>query len=199
MAATTQKQGTAKREAPKGFVNLSARYPKYDPGVDGRKKENVGAFGAVVHGYALGTLNMPETIPDPVTGELKPWDVLVVELLEPCPAYLEEDGVQMRPAGSCIIMTITTALESAIGRNRLAPVLESSEKVARIFIQPQVSKTKAGLSLWTYPTFAVDPRLENRKPSQIVSLAGAAFAQLASGQENGTGIRPALPAHAAAG
>src|SRR5271166_432061 len=73
----------------KALVNLAAKYPLYDGG-DARTAK-LGSMGPPIHGYLLGVVELPSLIKDPRTGEAKPWNGIVVELLQPTPVK-EKNG-----------------------------------------------------------------------------------------------------------
>jgi hypothetical protein len=168
-----------KRQPPGGGINLSARYPQYEAGVDARDiKKAIGKWGNVVHGFLLGKLHMPATIADE-NGEFKPWTALCFELLEECPAKFpdpenaERVVVKNAPVGSRIIMTLTTTLESLYDRG-LKDALEDVENVYEIWLQPQAGKTKNNQSLWLYPEFHIMKKLPRKQEQRLVLTAGRA-------------------------
>jgi hypothetical protein len=178
-------------EMPAGLVNLAARFAQYDPGIDARDiKKNFGKWGAVVHGYVLGILNMPATIPDEQTGEFKEWHALCIQLIKPCPTKVQDPEnpdrmvERMAGVGEKIIMSMTSALDSLKerGLQRILDDIEEKGVVTECYIKPQASKTKAGRALWVFPTFGAGNPIP-RTPDQVVSLPAVK--------------KPALPAAAA--
>jgi hypothetical protein len=144
----------AARKMPHGLINMSARYAQYDPGIDTRDiKRNLGKKGAILHGYLLGRLEMPSTIEDDETGEVKPWSTLCIELLEECPAKYPDpedpQRIETRTAaiGERIVLTITSAVQSLYARG-LENALADTENVYEVWIQPQAGKTQGNRSLW---------------------------------------------------
>ncbi len=174
---------------PPGLINLSQRYPQYEPGIDTRDvKKNFGKFGNIIHGTLLGQLSMPETIEDEATGAKRPWNVLVIELKQECAAKYQNpenpDMVDVKTAkvGERIILTKTAVIESMNLRG-LDDALNDHEHVYEIYIKPQAGATRdRSRSLWQYPEFLIGNKVR-RKPDQMVSLAApkAAAAALPAG------------------
>jgi hypothetical protein len=157
----------AKMELPAGWANLNQRYPQLNHGVDARDiKRNLGKWGHPIQGYILGEMSMPATIPDPDTGELKPWNALCIELTRPHPVTEPDpespDRVvdRMAKVGERVIMSITSAVDSLRDRGlqRILDDLEDRQVVHEVIMQPQAGKTRdGGRALWLYPTFSVSP------------------------------------------
>lgn len=151
--ATDTKKNPAE---PAGFVrpnvqvNLMAKYPKY-AGCDARVTKE-GTKAPPIHGLLLGTVDLPKTIRDPQTGELKDWTAFVLELKQPALCkHPDEEDAKMFPAGTKIVLTMSKALE----RDEFRKIANHPKKVFEVLIEPEVSKTSEGLSLWIYPTFGV--------------------------------------------
>lgn len=179
--ATVEHSQSIAPSIPAGLVNLAARYPQYDAGFDGRDtKKNYGKKGAVIHGYLLGILSMPQTIQDPETGEFKAWDALCFELIEPCPIKVQDPENPDRQiegtaaVGDRIIMSMTSAVDSLRerGLQTLLDNLDDKQIITECYIVPQVSKTKAGRALWIFPVFAVGNPVK-RESRHVVSLPAA--------------------------
>lgn len=157
---------------PTGLVNLMAKYPQYNGG-DARVAK-VGTKGAPVHGYMLGFIDLPKTIKDPATGELKDWTGIVIELLQPAPAddpNGEEDADPIYyPKGTRIIMTVSKVLE----KPEIRAAAEHPRAVLEVYIEPVVSKTKEGRSLWTYPVFDIGRPIPRLPTHQVGNAALAA-------------------------
>jgi hypothetical protein len=129
-----------------GLTNFAARLPQYDGG-DARVLKP-GTLGAPIHGHFLGTVDLPSTIKDRDTGEARPWVAVVIELLQPCPVKEGSgDKVTKRMAvkGERIIFTVSKAFEN------FSRVADHPTQVYEAMIQPEVSRTKANQSLWTFP------------------------------------------------
>jgi len=167
--------GSAKPKKPEGLVNLAERMPQYEPGIDARDiKKNLGKTANVLYGYFLGEMAMPETIPDEETGEMKPWDVLVFELLAPCEGrYPDEENpdrvvTKIVPAGSRMIMTKSTTVVSMLERSKFYEKTDPN-MVYEFYIEPKVGKTRQGRSLWTYNEFSYG-RAAKREPRHNVGI-----------------------------
>jgi hypothetical protein len=174
-AAAAAPPAPKKRQVPAGLVNLSERYPQYEPGVDARDiKKNYGKDGNVLHGYLLAELTMPATIADDETGELKPWIALCFELIEPCEGRFQDDDNPDRvvtktvPAGGKMIVTKSTAMQTLFERG-LSRALADPDKVYECYIVPQVSKTKQGRALWIFPECYVGNPIK-REARHMVAL-----------------------------
>ena len=179
---------------PEGLISLTKRYAQYDPGIDARDRRNKGQRGAPLHGLLVGSRSLPATIADPVTGELKPWDVLVIELLQPAPvkeagSNPNEDKRRIAMPPEHIIITSSTAINSIRERYGLDAAIESPDLIFELYVEPEASQTKAGFSLWTFPTFEMGKPRKRTESQQINPFAGFVRGQLASGQAT----RGALP------
>lgn len=168
----------APRTIPKGLINLSERFPQYEPGVDARDiKKNLHRKGNVLHGYLLAELVMPATIADQETGELKEWRALCFELIDPCPGRFQDpenpDRVEERvvPAGGKMLLTKTTAMASLFERG-LELALRDPDQVYEVYLEPQVGKTKGGQSLWLFPVCGVGNPIK-RESKHMVTLPAA--------------------------
>lgn len=130
-----------------GLTNFAAKLPQYDPGADARTAR-VGVKGHPIHGYMLGTVDLPSTIKDPKTGEVKPWVGIVIELLQPCPVKegpLDNRTTRIALKGERIILTESTAF------SRFSKAADHPTQVFEALIVPEVGRTKAGQSLWNFP------------------------------------------------
>lgn len=158
---------------PEGLINLMAKYPQYNGG-DARIAK-VGTKGPPVHGYMLGFIDLPKTIKDPQTGELKDWTGIVIELLQPAPAddpNADDDAppVWMKK-GDRIIVTVSKVLE----RPEIRAAADHPRAVFECYFEPVVSKTREGRSLWTYPVFDIGKPIP-RQPTHQVGNAALAMA-----------------------
>jgi hypothetical protein len=164
-----------KRQIPAGLVNLSERYPQYEPGIDARDiKKNYGKDANVLHGYLLAELTMPATIADDETGEFKPWIALCFELIEPCEGRFQDENnpdrveTRMVPKGGKMIVTKTTAMQTLFERG-LSRALQDPDQVYECYIVPQASKTKNGRALWIFPECYVGNPIK-RETRHMVAL-----------------------------
>jgi hypothetical protein len=146
---------------PAHLINLSEKYPRYNPGIDVRDRRNHGKKGVPLHGYLLGQLDMPATIVDPDTGEYKPWTALCIELISDCPGDFADDAdpnkieTKMCHKGDRVIITKSTVIESADDRG-LKAALEDVDHVYEIYIEPVAWHTKDGSkSLWKFPVLGI--------------------------------------------
>lgn len=138
---------------PEGGTNLTARYAQYNSGVDA-KKDKPGKTGHPIHGRLLGIVSLPSVLPN-----AGPWEGIAVRLHQACPVTdINEDGDKIERAaakGEVILLTVTTALESALSGNLGMRLTELGQqgKVAEVVIIPKLSRVKSsGLPLWIYPT-----------------------------------------------
>jgi hypothetical protein len=181
-------------QRPEGLISLIRRYPQYDPGFDVRDRRMTGKKAAPIHGLLLGAKDLPATIADPATGELRPWNVLVVELLQPCPVKdagktPAEDRRRIAKPPEHIIITSTAALDSIRERFGLDAAMNAPERVYELYCEPVASVTRAGLSLWVFDAFEMGkPRarstMQRLNPFSDIGRAAAAL---------GSKEAPALP------
>jgi hypothetical protein len=171
MAAKDEVKGAA--ELPK-FVrpdtskglNLNARYPLYDGGDGQNAKE--GTKGHGIHGYILGIVDLPSKQLDE-NGDPKPWPVMIIELKQAAPACDSgEDAVTtMRPAGTKIGFTMTTALTS---NPRFARLARDPNFVHEIFIEPVMGRNAKKQALWLYPEFTAIGKIKRDKIMHSVNV-----------------------------
>lgn len=162
-----------KIQRPTGLMNLMAKFPQYNGG-DARVAK-VGTKGAAVHGYLLGIVDLPKTIKDEVTGEMKDWTALVIELIQPAPADdpdgEEGDEPKLYVKGDKIVVTVSKVLE----RPEIRMVAQHPGAVFEVYFEPVVGKTRGGRSLWQYPVFDVGRPVKREARHQV----GTAFLALA--------------------
>lgn len=151
---------------PTGGINLMARYAQYEPGVDARERRNVGKRGAPIHGKILGVVVLPGK------DKTKPWQALAVKLVQPCPVKDmgtgDEKTVRIAQPGETIVVTLTAAIGSIMARG-FDELVTDPAFVPEVFIEPEVSKTEAGQSLWVFPTFTFLDR-HPRGPNEHVGI-----------------------------
>ena len=166
-AAATPEVQAPKIIRPTGMINLMAKYPQYNGG-DARVAK-VGTKGAPVHGYLLGVVDLPKTIKDEATGELKDWTALVIELIQPAPADDPEgeegDEPKYYVKGDKIVVTVSKVLE----RPEIRAIADFGNAVYEVYFEPVVSKTRGGRSLWTYPIFEVGKPIKREARHQVSS------------------------------
>jgi len=178
---------------PTGLINLMAKYPQYNGG-DARTAK-VGTKGPPVHGHLLGVVDLPKTIKDEKTGELKDWTALVIELLQAAPGDDPEAEDDAPPKwygkGDRIVVTISKVLE----RPEIRAAADHPHAVFEVYFEPVVSKTREGRSLWTYPVFDVGRPIKRLDSHQV---ANAALALAKQFEPAATPAPALLPAGASA-
>lgn len=175
---------------PQVKVNLAAQYPLYDGG-DARTGK-IGTKGLPIHGILLGMLDLPSVLPN-ADGEVREWRAFVFELLQPAPACPpgKDAETKMYQKGDKIALTVTKTLE------RYVDMASHPQKVFEVLVEPEISQTKAGQSLWIYPMIGIVAE-HKRLPihsistsdffAEIANAAGPATGgQLGGGQANANG------------
>lgn len=160
---------------PEGLINLMAKYPQYDPGADART-DDVGTKGYPVHGRMLGIIDLPKTLKDPKTGEMKDWTGLVIELIQPALAVdPETDESRYYGPGERIMVTVSKVLE----RPEIRRAADHPYAVYECYFQPEVAKTKDKQSLWIFPIFDVGRPIKREAKHQVANVALALAEQFA--------------------
>lgn len=186
---------------PEGLISLIKRYPQYDPMLDARDRANLGQVGPPIHALVLGQRQLPATIADSDTGELQPWHVLVLELLQATPVKEARDPMNprvvprsMAKPGTHIIFTVTVALASIKEQFGLDAVIADPKNIFEVLIVPEVSKTSKGLSLWKFKEFSMGnprPRLSHQSVNPFSHYAiGRQLEGAPSARALGTGASP---------
>lgn len=160
-------------QEPEGYIDLVQRYAQYDPGLDVRERRNLGMKGPPLHGLMVGHRELPATIADK-DGVLQPWNVIVLELLDPAPVkdpYVQgqDPASRMRLAhpGEHIIITSTIAINNIRERTQLDLAINDPTRIYPLWLLPVVSQTKKGLSLWVFEKFKVGPPRERTARQQL--------------------------------
>jgi hypothetical protein len=197
------KKTTAAPDAPKvirpqGLINLMAKYPQYNGG-DARVLK-VGTRMPAVHAKILGFIDLPKTLKDEKTGEMKDWTGMVLDLLQPAPAddpEAEEDAPpRWYVKGDRIMMTVSKVLE----RPEIRAAANHPNAVFEVYIEPEVSKTKDNKNLIVYPVFEVGKPIKREAHHQVANAALALADKFApeGALPMANATAPALPAAQAA-
>lgn len=153
-------------------VNIAARYPQYDEGLDARIADNVGCKGAPLHGVILGRVELPSKQKD-AAGNTKPWYAQVVKLMQPTLAVTADGEKIVAEPGTLVVVTESVAFQSMFARHNIdLSTLNEQTSVLEILFVPQVGRTADGSrSLWTFPYFEIRA-IHPRKSSELMGLAG---------------------------
>lgn len=142
-------EATFDRGAAEGLTNVAAKLPVYTPLLEGgdARTLRLGTKGAPIHGYFLGSMNLPSTQTEADGVTPKPWVGIVIELLQPCPVKegsAENVTRRMAKKGERVIFTESTAFQ------RFTKVADHGSKVFEGFVEPKVGQNKKGQRLWMY-------------------------------------------------